>query len=128
MPAPLIASSILETLVAHWDYFIPGALGGLVLELLHLQIYRGRLNSAKYRTLLSSPLYWICVTALVIAAGLVALCIHANEDTADIVKLFMTGIAVRTIVREGASLRKPRYLGAAAPRSEGRITLRDIFN
>ena len=70
----------------------------------------------------------IVLRPLVIAAGLVALCIHANEDTADIVKLFMTGIAVRTIVREGASLRQPRYLGTAALRSEGRITLGDIFS
>jgi len=109
--------------------FVPGAFGGLVLELLYLQIYKQRANQKSVKALLSSPLYWLCVSGMCMASGIVALFMHPDSSpgtTGLTTQLFMTGIAARTIVRELVSIGKPKAkLTLGDPE---KVSLQDIFS
>lgn len=107
------------------QYLLIGLLGGLALELLQLEIYKGRLVQAKYRKLLGSSLFWICTLGLVFGAGLIAWGLNADRNDQRILDVFVTGVAARSIIRElltAKNIRTPTRLGDAE------ITPRDIFS
>lgn len=124
----MLTSAVGGSLLAHWDYFIPGALGGMVLEFLQLNAYKDRLTEQKYKDLFKSGLYWICVVGLVVAAGIVAWCMYAQDEpgTVGLAKLFMTGVAVRSIGRDALTVTKPKAKIKLGPPDE--ISFSDIFS
>jgi hypothetical protein len=108
-------------------HFILGAGGAAAFEALKLWDLHGKLGEERFLRLLRSFSLWIPLVLMLAASGFLTWAFYDGDAKAKTWNLVVTGIAIRTLVREVASAgfaNSKRMLGGAKP---GEPSVRDFF-
>lgn len=87
------------------ELFLFGVVGAICLELIKFYELSGNLTDTRFRKLLRSPRVWSAVLALLVASGLTAWAVHADEEHTKLLHVFITGAAARSVLRQLISAR-----------------------
>lgn len=103
--------------------FLLGMAGAASLEIFKLYEYKAKLAEKKYQRLMRSIPFWATVAAMLCASGFIAWAINSQIPNVPPLPVICTGIAARSIAREGLALGAAR---SGTKLGDG-LSLRDIF-
>lgn len=107
------------------EYFLLGIGGALSVEILKLYEMMGKIDSDRFKAILSSRIYWLMLLLMACASGFIAWGINAGAESATVWQVIISGIGARTIVS------KPVELNVAHKNTElgvgSKVSLKDIF-
>lgn len=115
-----------------WHYIVP-FIGGLALEVVYWFQLKEKLHLAKYRRMLSNPVYWAIVVAMAVIGGIVGISWGLSEDEAPtLIELLFIGAATPSLLKNvGAATTagQATKLGPADDQSDdASFGLRDYFS
>ncbi|KAI9134029.1 hypothetical protein [Acaryochloris sp. CCMEE 5410] len=108
------------------ERFWLGFVGAIVFEIIKLYEMMGKLESKKFRSIMTSKIYWIMIIMMAAASGFIAWGINDGYDNVSTWQVIMSGIGARTLVT------KPIELNIAHKNTElgdkSKISLKDIYS
>jgi hypothetical protein len=115
-------SAVPQTFLA---LFLLGSAGAVAGEVLKLYELRGKLTSAKYRALATSPLFWGVFGGMLAASGFIAWAVNSTAPDPTPLQVILSGIGARGLVRGAAEARTAN----ASPTlgDSNQVKLRDLL-
>ncbi len=110
-------------------FFLLGMFGAISVEAFKLYEMMGKLESEKFKAVLSSRVYWVVVVLMALASGFIAWGVHSNSnpDSVSILQVILSGIGARSLAFKPFEIKVAHQSPQLGVGDKKRVSLKDIF-
>ena len=108
-------------------FFLLGMFGAISVEVFKVYEMMGKLESEKFKAVLSSRVYWIVVVLMALASGFIAWGVNSNSNPDSVWSVIVSGIGARSLVFKPFEMHVAHQSPQLGVGDKKRVSLKDIF-